>query len=518
MSFFKRATAFLLLLSLIILPAKEVFASGRTPILNRPTVTVAQMRNWAIKKGANKTFVELAQTFYDVSVSKGVDPAVTYAQSAKETNFMHYTGVVSIDFKNPCGLKITAGGGDYDKQAHKKFSSWKEGITAQVDHLALYAGQKGYPDPKSPDPRHFSSIYGVAPYVENLSARWAPSKTYGEEVVVYMNQIKAQAGGNASQPAPKPAPAPTPAPQPKPQPTQPKRNISVTRLSGPNRYATAEKINQIAKPNSDIAVIADGRLYADVMVGTNLANQVGGHLYIARAQKLNPEVMTRIKSHQIKRVYLIGDPSSFNDNIVKQLGASGARVERISARNRYFLAENVANRYNSSTAVLVNGSDFADAISIGPVAARQNLPVYMTNGSNCTSGTLKALKNKKKVILVGGTGAISSQIERELQGAGVHIQRVSGRNRYITSMEVAKFFFPSANQTIFATGHDFADVLTGVTLADRINAPILLVQGNALDSNQVAYLNSIPLQKAYALGGTTAISDALFQNIQKTLQ
>ena len=51
-----------------------------------------------------------------------------------------------------------------------------------MDHLALYAGAKGYPKDKTYDPRHFATNKGVATTVNALGTKWAPSPTYGEEI------------------------------------------------------------------------------------------------------------------------------------------------------------------------------------------------------------------------------------------------------------------------------------------------------------------------------------------------
>jgi hypothetical protein len=40
-------------------------------------------------------------------------------------------------FRNSCGMKLLAGGGDCDKDAHMRFDSWINGISAQADHLTL---------------------------------------------------------------------------------------------------------------------------------------------------------------------------------------------------------------------------------------------------------------------------------------------------------------------------------------------------------------------------------------------
>jgi len=159
-------------------------------IKNAPTANVEQMKQWAKDRNASQLFIDTADIFYNVAVREGCDPVVVYAQSAKETNFFKFGGVIDATYHNTCGLKISSGGGNYDPSAHKKFKDWEEGITAHVHHLLLYAGAEGYPLTNTPDPRHFSCILGDAPTVEMLSGKWAPSKTYGESIVdQYINGI-----------------------------------------------------------------------------------------------------------------------------------------------------------------------------------------------------------------------------------------------------------------------------------------------------------------------------------------
>ncbi len=161
------------------------------PILSKTKATVEQMQEWAKRKGANQLFIDLAPIFYDVSLKAGVNPLVTYCQSAKETGYMKFGGVINASFNNPCGLKTKSGGGDKDPNAHQRFKDWEEGIQAQVDHLALYAGAPGYPKTGTPDPRHFSFIKGTAPTLESLGGKWAPSISYGTEIVKMIKEVEA---------------------------------------------------------------------------------------------------------------------------------------------------------------------------------------------------------------------------------------------------------------------------------------------------------------------------------------
>lgn len=158
----------------------------------KPTVTLGQMKAWAKKKGADPLFICLAEVFYQVALGRKLDPALLYAQSAKETNYMKFTGVLDMTYCNPSGLKTKEGGACTDPRAHERFRNWEKGIKAQADHLNLYAGAPAYPMVDSPDPRHFPWILGTAKTVETLGGRWAPSPSYGEDIVRLMKEIQAQ--------------------------------------------------------------------------------------------------------------------------------------------------------------------------------------------------------------------------------------------------------------------------------------------------------------------------------------
>jgi N-acetylmuramoyl-L-alanine amidase len=135
---------------------------------------------------AAEEFISLAGHYWDLAKDHGgVRPEVAFAQAAKETGFGLFGGVVDASFHNPCGMKTTAGGSNSDPNAHQRFASWTEGVTAHIDHLALYAGADGYPRAAgaTPDPRHFPFLAGKANSVEALGGKWAPSEDYGRSIV-----------------------------------------------------------------------------------------------------------------------------------------------------------------------------------------------------------------------------------------------------------------------------------------------------------------------------------------------
>lgn len=160
-------------------------------IISETNIDVNQVKEWMKKNNATDTFVGLADLYYKYCKDHGgVNPVIAYLQAAKETGYGKFTGVLKEEYCNPCGLKTSAGGGDYDIDAHQKFNNWDEGVQAHLDHLALYAGAAGYPRTNNTyDPRHFASILGKAPTVVSLGGKWAGSSTYGTEIISMYNKL-----------------------------------------------------------------------------------------------------------------------------------------------------------------------------------------------------------------------------------------------------------------------------------------------------------------------------------------
>lgn len=184
---------------LLFIPTTDVHAAiTDTKIISETEITVEQAQKWAKSKGATNTFVELAELYWEYAPEHGgVNPAIAYLQAAKETGYGKFGGVLNESYKNPCGMKTSAGGSDTDPNAHQKFNTWDEGVQAQLDHLALYAGAKGYPKSKTFDPRHFSTIKGKAVTVNALGGKWAPSLTYGEEINKTYNDLLTSVGAGS---------------------------------------------------------------------------------------------------------------------------------------------------------------------------------------------------------------------------------------------------------------------------------------------------------------------------------
>lgn len=175
-------------------------------ILSEPRASLEQCKEWVRKtKTAHPLALAMVPLLWDAAMANKIDPCVLIAQAMKETGWFNFKGVIRPNFCNTCGLKITKGGGDLEPGAHMRFEYWEDGIMAHSDHLALYAGGSNMPkyspecashqneqykgNGTTKDPRHFTYLLGKCKDVEDLAKNWAPSPTYGTDIVSMVNQI-----------------------------------------------------------------------------------------------------------------------------------------------------------------------------------------------------------------------------------------------------------------------------------------------------------------------------------------
>ncbi len=473
---------FLICISLVIPLCSKSFAEepeAVTPILRKPSTTVHQMKLWAQAKNADQLFIDLAPLYYSVSVARGVDPAVTYTQSAKETNFMRFGGVLDASYFNPCGLKTTVGGGDKDPEAHTRFSSWEEGIEAQVDHLALYSGAKDYPKTNTPDPRHFATIHGKSPMVEELGGKWAPSPNYGIEIVEMMNVLHSYPYS------------------------------SVKRLSGATRFNTSALINKYAEVDSNIAVISNGHSFPDSITASILAGNLNAHLLLNDPGRVTGEIKNLMLTKKINTIYLVGGKPLPSD-YVNSLKASGVSIKYVKGNTRYDTAVEVAKENSASKIVfLASGISYPDALSIAPVAKMKNANLLLTNGNVLEPKVVELISKADKVYIVGGDNTISKGIESFIRSKVADVSRLSGKSRYETAAKLAKTYYTNPDYVMLASGQDYADALSGTALANALKGPILLTRSDELSEDFVSYIKYKKINTLYILGGTGSIGKSV---------
>ncbi|MHA7139614.1 cell wall-binding repeat-containing protein [Rossellomorea arthrocnemi] len=102
-----------------------------------------------------------------------------------------------------------------------------------------------------------------------------------------------------------------------------------------------------------------------------------------------------------------------------------------------------------------------------------------------------------------------------VEASGKTVDRVSGTNRYDTSVKVSQQGWPGgADTVVIAVGDNFPDALAGAPLAHKMKAPILLVSNTSIPGNVNREIDRLNVKNAYILGGQSVVSLKIEQQLE----
>jgi Leucine-rich repeat (LRR) protein/putative cell wall-binding protein len=226
----------------------------------------------------------------------------------------------------------------------------------------------------------------------------------------------------------------------------------------------------------------------------------------------NSTSMQIIDNFKKKGTYVEYQPQKNSSEIFNE------NATRFSGSSRTETALNIATQgwpTGAETVILTSGRGFADALAGGSLSAALDAPLLLT--SNLPTGleddvlnTIKDLK-AKNVIILGGTGTVSTDIEEALKAQGLDVERRSGGNRYETAVDIATALYENTEfDTVFlADGNNYPDALAGAPVSGILGQPILFT--NSKDKNvreeTLNFIEENGIKNVVILGGSSSVSD-----------
>lgn len=296
------------------------------------------------------------------------------------------------------------------------------------------------------------------------------------------------------------------------------------RYPGADRVQTSAIVNNQMRTDRGVSkwnttIVAYGLNFPDALSGSYLS-KVNGNAPIMLVYKEYEAAMVQYIQDTVKsggKVYILGGTSVISPAFENTLRRQGFNVERLAGKDRYEtnLAVLRETGVSSQELMVCAGSGYADSLSASAVGR----PILLV-GSSLTSAQSSYLSgiSSRKAFLVGGTGAVNSNVESQLRSKGYGMTRFAGANRYQTSAMVANYFFGTSPKSIvLAYGLNFPDGLAGGPLALQDGAPLLLADNN---TNNVVYAKDYVrkitnLKKVNVLGGEGLISNSMLSYICK---
>lgn len=147
----------------------------------------------ALSTGGAPTIHDFCAQLYEETADEGIRPELVFCQAMKETGWLRFGGRVNVSQFNFAGIGAVDGG-----TTSASFSSVREGLRAQVQHLKAYAVKgvtKSALAHACVDPRFSLVTTGSAEYAQWLGIKenpqgrgWATGKGYGCQIVSLMSE------------------------------------------------------------------------------------------------------------------------------------------------------------------------------------------------------------------------------------------------------------------------------------------------------------------------------------------
>jgi putative cell wall-binding protein len=310
-------------------------------------------------------------------------------------------------------------------------------------------------------------------------------------------------------------------------------DVSVRRLAGADRYATAAAIAVTACQGRDVAV-ARGDTFADALATVNLPAAV----VLSPYGGLPAASTAALRACRPTSGWVMGSGAVLGPRVGQQFDDVVVDARRIDGRDRYATAAGTYTMtYNHEaeiprpvdglrTAFLTSGVAFADALSAGPVAARERVPLLLTDPDVLPAATRAALlygsedtTRLQQVVVVGGPSAVSDRVVRQVQALGLKVLRVAGDTRQRTAVEVFRFaqreFGWDLEHVTLTRGDGFADAVAGASASGFRGAPMLLTVGPdelGTATRELLRSGAGSVRTMDVYGDETAVSGAVVQD------
>lgn len=302
--------------------------------------------------------------------------------------------------------------------------------------------------------------------------------------------------------------------------TNPAALTNAIRICGNDRYDTAIAIaKQLKKEKQirkfDCVVVASGLNYPDALSGGYLAKEKDAPMLlvgtdVASENKAEAYIKANLKQGGI--VYILGGTGVVTQRFRDTL--TGFNVYRLYGSDRYATNLSILNKLDcvGQDLLICTGDGYADSLSASAVG----LPILLVSGSGLKPEQRAYVEtlNPENIYIIGGDGVVSNALMNSLKAQGEwNVERVAGVNRYLTSVEVAKKFFPEGSATIaMAYAMNYPDGLSGGPLAMELGAPLVLTD-SVNYSYADNYATSAGAKYGVVYGGPAIVSDNAVKNI-----
>ena len=303
------------------------------------------------------------------------------------------------------------------------------------------------------------------------------------------------------------------------------------RLYGQGRYDTMKAIvDEGFKSKGGTVIVATGTGFKDALAACGLAGLYDAPIVLTDGKNLSSQAKKILQKLKPSKVYVAGGKMAVSNDVLSQINsATGVKAKRIAGSTSSETSAKLAlagkGRWSSDkVAVIATNKSFKDALSVAPIAYANKYPILLAdNGQSLSKAVLDALKELgiKNVIIVGGTGAVSENVESQLAKKKIKVKkRLGGKNGVETSSLIAKYGLSnglSVDKMGVATSQNFPDALAGAALCGHNKSILVLADDKAMTNAGFPKPYRTKLKKGYIFGGTSAVGNKTFTKLDQSV-
>jgi Putative cell wall-binding domain len=299
---------------------------------------------------------------------------------------------------------------------------------------------------------------------------------------------------------------------------------TTSRIAGETRYETSVSVSKTRFPNgASVVFLVSGEDYPDALTAAAAAGASGAALLLSQPDALRDSVAGEIRRLAPKTVVIIGGTDRISEAVYRQVAglAPTASVSRIAGADRFQTSLMLAERYfpTSSSAYVVTGRKYPDAIVAAALGAAKGVPVLLVDGllSSVPTTTITTLRKAgvQRVVIAGSEASVSAGVASSLTKAGLTVKRFGGATRYETSSLLNADAYPNgAGRAFLATGEGFADALTGTVLASASASPLFLTFPTCLDGATRDWLQVSGVGAVTLIGGIPSLNGQVASSVR----
>ncbi|MCM0739767.1 cell wall-binding repeat-containing protein [Clostridioides difficile] len=192
-------------------------------------------------------------------------------------------------------------------------------------------------------------------------------------------------------------------------------NINVKRIGGTDRIDTSLKIAKELENVDSVAVVNGYKGLADAV---SIASPAKSNTAILFADKDNLNKNIEDYAKTFNKTYVVGGESSVSKNVVNKLKnvirfAGTDRTDTNAKVMDYFYADKALNNVFVAKNGMLGEGDLIDALSVGPVGAKEDSPVLLADKTLSTSQKNFIKKHEFSKVTQAGNGG-NENVFREI--------------------------------------------------------------------------------------------------------